>query len=133
MAITLHPDPGTILIADFSHHKVPEITKRRPVIVISPRFRQRDGLCAVVPCSTTPPKKTQPYHYKLSVIPALPAPYDHEQMWVKADLVYTVSFDRLFLPFIGKNANGVREYDIRHVTDIDINGIRDCVRAGLGL
>lgn len=133
MALNFHPDPGTILIADFGHHKVPEITKRRPVIVISPRLRQRDGLCTVVPCSTTVPRKMQPYHHKLTVVPALPYPYDHEEMWLKADLVYTLSFERLFLPFIGKNAKGDRIYDVRHISDNDLNDIRDCVRSGLGL
>ncbi|NII54373.1 uncharacterized protein YifN (PemK superfamily) [Lutibacter sp. SG786] len=75
----------------------------------------------------------QPYHHKLTVVPALPYPYDHEEMWLKADLVYTLSFERLFLPFIGKNAKGDRIYDVRHISDNDLNDIRDCVRSGLGL
>lgn len=133
MAISIHPAPGAILIADFGHNRVPEIVKRRPVIVISPRFRERTGLCAVVPCSTTAPRKMQPYHYKLIVAPSLPPPYDDEEMWVKADLVYTLSFERLSWPFSGKDGNGKRIYDMRHVSDIDFNGIQDCVRAGLGL
>ena len=99
MSIQFHPEPGTILICDFKGLNAPEMTKRRPVIVISPRFKHRTKLCTVVPLSTTVPSKIEPYHYKLNITPPLPEPYDANHAWVKADMLYTVAFDRLFLPF----------------------------------
>jgi hypothetical protein len=41
----------------------------------------------------------------------LPAPYDADYHWVKADMVYTLSFNRLFLLCTGKDLTGTREYD----------------------
>lgn len=133
MTLRFHPDPGTVVICDFDGLKQPEMTKRRPVVVISPRFRNRDDLCAVVPLSTTDPRKVCPYHHQLSFDPPLPAPYDKAMMWVKADMIYTVGFHRLFLPFMGKDQNGDRVYDVRHVTEADLQSIRQCVLHGLGL
>ena len=109
MAIKIHPEQGTIVVCDFEGFVSPEMIKRRPAIVISPRFRSRDRLCTVVPLSTTPPNPISPYHFKLHVIPVLPAPYNAGFHWVKADMVYTVSFQRLNLPFSGKDAAGRRQ------------------------
>lgn len=95
MSITFHPEQGTIVICDFTGFVVPEMVKRRPAVVISPRLRTRTGLCTVVPLSTTPPAPIAPYHCKLHVTPTLPKPYDAPYHWVKADMVYTVSFARL--------------------------------------
>lgn len=133
MAIQFHPDQGTILICDFTGFKEPEMTKRRPVIVVSPRFRRRKGLCSVVPLSTTAPNPPLLYHYKLHTNPPLPAPYNANEHWVKADMVYTVSFDRLFLPFDKKNTNGKRMYDVRVIDKLDLIKIQECIIHGLGL
>ena len=41
MALNFHPEPGMVLICDFTTgFRVPEIVKRRPVVVISPRRRR---------------------------------------------------------------------------------------------
>lgn len=133
MAIQFHPDPGTVLVCDFAGFRVPEMIKRRPVVVISPRFRQRDGLCTVVPLSTTRPRSVCDYHCNLTFDPPLPAPYNAPRMWVKADMLYAVSFDRLFLPVVGKDDSGKRMYDVRRVADEDLERIRGCVLNGLGL
>jgi uncharacterized protein YifN (PemK superfamily) len=63
MPLTYHPETGTILICDYNlggGFIEPEMVKRRPVVVISPRFRHRDWLCTVVPLSTT--HQVQPKH-----------------------------------------------------------------------
>lgn len=133
MAIQFHPEPGTILICDFNGMKAPEMVKRRPVIVISPRFKTRDRLCTVVPMSTLEPKKVQSFHYRLHTIPPLPEPYTSASHWVKADMLYTVSFDRLQLMTTGKDANGKRIYDQRVVDDADLTKIRSAVLHGIGL
>lgn len=56
--------------------------------------------------STTPPRPIKGYHMKLQTKPTLPHPYDSEFHWVKADMIYTVGFDRLFVPCDGKDAAG---------------------------
>lgn len=133
MAIKFHPDIGTIVICDFDGFKSPEMVKRRPVVVVSPRLRQRFGLCTIVPLSTTPPYPVAAYHYKLHVTPALPAPYDAPHHWVKADMFATVSFERLFLPCAGKDASGKRVYDIRTIDAADLRNIQTCLLHALGL
>jgi len=107
--------------------------KRRPVIVVSPRLRDRDGICTIVPLSTTAPRRVRDYHYRLTFDPVLPPPYSEPQMWVKADMLYAVSFDRLSLPFAGKDSNGKRIYDIRHISDEDLKAIRVAILNGIGM
>ena len=133
MGIQFHPEQGTILICDFKGFVPPEMIKRRPVVVVSPRLRKREGLCTIVPLSTTPPKEVAAYHFKLHVAPTLPAPYNSDFHWVKADMVYTVSFDRLFLPFGCKDGGGKRIYDVRVIDKADLLKIQQCLLHGLGL
>lgn len=133
MTIQYHPELGTILICDFKGLNTPEMTKRRPVIVVSPRFKHRTKLCTVVPLSTTAPTKVERYHYKLQISPPLPEPYGSSHAWVKADMLYTVAFDRLFLPFNKKNESGNRDYDVRVIDKLDLIKIQECMIFGLGL
>lgn len=132
MTIIFHPDPGVVLVCDYAGFKVPEMTKRRPVIVVSPRFRDRDKLCTVVPLSTTAPKRVCPYHCEIVFDPLLPEPYNSPRMWVKADMLCAVSFERLTLLAAGKDEEGKRIYDVRHISDEDLRRVRDCVLMGLG-
>lgn len=133
MSLPYHPEQGTIVICDFKGSIDPEMNKRRPAIVVSPRLRQRGRLCAIVPLSTTPPSQIMPYHYKLHVEPVLPEPYNARFHWVKADMIYTVSFDRLSLPFNGKDAGGKRNYDVRVIDKADLIKVQECILHGLGL
>lgn len=133
MAISIHPEPGTIVICDFDGYKPPEMVKRRPAIVVSPRLRERGGLCTVVPLSTTDPRKVMPYHHRLAVAPPLPHPYSSPHHWVKADMMATVAFERLSLPCAGKDSSGKRVYDIRVIDEADLRQIRVCLLHGLGL
>ena len=134
MAIHFHPEQGTILVCDFRGFVEPEMVKRRPVVVISPRLRNRSGLCTVVPLSTTQPAKVEPYHYRLHTAPCLPAPYVNSVHWVKADMLCTVSFERLFLMSHGtKDASGKRIYDQRVIDAADLLKIHAAVLHGIGL
>ena len=133
MAIHFHPEQGTIVICDFSGFVQPEMVKRRPAVVVSPRLRRRDRLCTIVPLSTTAPNPVAPYHFKLHVDPVLPKPYDASFHWVKADMLYTVSFDRLHLPFDRKDASGERKYDVRVIDESDLLKIQECMLHALGL
>ncbi|MFD2738235.1 type II toxin-antitoxin system PemK/MazF family toxin [Sulfitobacter aestuarii] len=65
-ALPFHPRAGQVLVADFRAFEVPEITKVRPVVVISPKLRFRAGLVTIVPVSTTAPRHSEPYCYRLS-------------------------------------------------------------------
>ena len=133
MAIKFHPEQGSILVCDFKGLQEPEITKRRPVLVISPKLKNRGRLCTVVPFSTTPPRPVEAYHCRLLMDQRLPLPYDNEWQWVKADLVYTVAFDRLSLMQVGKDAAGKRIYDQRVVPAEILQQVQHCLRCGLGL
>lgn len=134
MAIQFYPQPGTILICDFAGFVEPEMVKRRPVIVIGPRLRNRGNLVNIVPLSTARPGEMCPYHYKLHTVPPLPAPYDEAYHWVKADMVYTVGFQRLFVPQRGKDeATGKRQYEIRVLEKPELDAVLACVLHGLGL
>ncbi|WP_367281108.1 type II toxin-antitoxin system PemK/MazF family toxin [Sneathiella sp.] len=134
MALHIHPSPGTIVICDFTRAFVPpEMVKRRPAIVVSPRFRERESLCTVVPMSTTAPDPQMPYHYKLELNDPLPAPYNSTVQWVKADMVVTVSLHRLMMPYLGKDDEGKRIYDTRILSAKDFAAIQNCTRAALGL
>lgn len=108
MALQYHPKTGMILICNYNHNGFihPEMTKRRPVIVVSPKFRHRTNLCTVVPLSTTPPVVPQQYHYLLKIDPLLPCPFDHPEAWVKCDMVSCVSFERLDLIQLKRDKSG---------------------------
>ena len=133
MAIHSHPEIGTIVICDFKGFVPPEMVKRRPALVVSPRLRRRGKLCTIVPLSTSVPPDVAAYHFKLHVDPPLPPPYDSSFHWVKADMLYTVSFDRLDLPFNGKDPSGKRIYDVRVIDKADLIKIQECILHGLGL
>lgn len=90
-------------------------------------------MCTVIPLSTTPPNPIEAYHYKLHVDPVLPRPYNAPYHWVKADMVYTVSFDRLFLPFEKKDGTGKRVYDVKVIDKADLLKIQRCLLHGIGL
>ncbi len=134
MALSFHPEAGTILICDYDTGFVPpEMVKRRPVVVISPRFKHRTGLCSVVPLSTTNPVPPMPWHHRLAIEPPLPRPFDSATAWAKCDHVATVSFARLHLIRMGRGADGRREYRIGQVSGDDLAAIRRCVAEALGI
>jgi uncharacterized protein YifN (PemK superfamily) len=133
MSLQYHPEPGTIVVCNFHGFVAPEMVKKRPAVVISPRLRNRGNLCTIVPCSTSEPPRISSYHFKLHVDPPLPSPYDSSFQRIKADMVYTVSFDRLTLPFKGKDSSGKRIYDVRVIDKSDLIKIQECVLHGIGL
>ncbi|QGT77928.1 type II toxin-antitoxin system PemK/MazF family toxin [Guyparkeria halophila] len=133
MSLKFHPEEGAIVICDFSGFKKPEMIKRRPVVVVSPRFRSRSGLCTIVPLSTTKPLNRMPYHHVLHLDPPLPPPFDSVVNWVKADLLATVSFERLKMPFDGKDEEGRRRLVKRCVSTEDLDEIRECIKCVVGI
>lgn len=97
MALRFQPSPGTILNCDFAGYIVPEIVKTRQVVVIW-KHKTNAKLVYIVPLSTTPPHTPELAH-ELSClpIPRQGQPAD-TRIWVKCDMVYTVSTDRLSMP-----------------------------------
>jgi len=132
MPIRYHPKRGSILICDFTGFHSPEMTKRRPVIVISPKIKSRAGLCTVVALSATEPQPIEPFHCTIQIDPPLPFPYDKPQCWVKGDMLYTVSFDRLRFPF-QKNPQGKRIPIIQQISAQEMILVETCVLAGIGI
>lgn len=134
MILQYPPAVGTILRVDLNNgFAPPEMVKRRPCIVITPDTPDRRHLCAIVPLSTTAPKRMQPYHHRLVLADPLPFPYDAPVMWAKCDMVMSVGYQRLSLLFIKKNDAGKREYDTRILPEETMAEIRNCLRHALGL
>lgn len=131
MAIYRHPSAGQILICDFSSlsTKSPEMTKKRPVIVLSPRMR-RGNYCTVVPLSTTAPVPVQAWNMRLRV--NLPSPYTEPEVWVKGDMLYTISFERLYPFKAGKDEFGKRIYKSFEISADEMEQVWNCVFKGLG-
>lgn len=127
--------PGTLLLCDYSQGGFvpPEMVKRRPAIVVSPRLPHRDGLCAVVPLSTTAPDYALDYVVELTLMPALPSPFDSSRMWAKCDMIATVGFGRLDLFRSGRDQQGRRKYLTRRVDPETLERVLIGVRAGLGI
>ncbi|WP_200291341.1 type II toxin-antitoxin system PemK/MazF family toxin [Rhodospirillum rubrum] len=68
MSLKFPPTPGTIVICDDNTgFKAPEMVKERLAVVVSPRLPYRDGLCTVVPLSTSPPRAGIRYQCKVAL------------------------------------------------------------------
>lgn len=134
MPIREHPLIGTMLLCDFNAgFKEPEMIKRRPCVVISPKIAARPLLCTVVALSTEPPSRVMPYHQQIDLQPELPEPWESNGVWVKGDMVNAVGFHRLDFFRIGKDARGKRQYLYSPLTNDNIKIIRSCVLKAIGL
>ena len=97
MGLRFQPSPGTILNCDFAGYIVPEIVKTRQVVVVW-KHKSNAKLVYVVPLSTTPPHAPQ-LAVQLPGLPiARPGQDPETKIWVKCDMIYTVSTDRLSMP-----------------------------------
>lgn len=134
MGIQFHPGQGTVVICDYSTgFIIPEMVKRRPVIIICKPRQHRPRLCTVIPLSTTPPNPVEDYHAEIRLPFALPAPFDAETQWIKGDMVNTVSFDRLDLIRLGKDKDGNRRYLTKPIGDELMAIVQRCFLAGVSL
>lgn len=87
-----------MLLCDFRDQEPPEITKQRLAVVINGRLPHRTGLCSVIPLSTTPPHAGVKYQCKIELPEEVKA-YPGTIKWAKADMIATVSYKRLSLPY----------------------------------
>jgi mRNA interferase MazF len=124
--LKFHPRAGTLLMCDFRGMIIPEITKKRPVIVVSPRLAYRNKLAMIVPLSTTPPDHQQPFQVRLS---RNYHPNEAEELpvWAKCDLVCSVSFTRLDRFSIAN-----RTFIAPEVSDLDLQAVRQGILNALG-
>ncbi len=54
-------------------------------------------------------------------------------MWVKADMLYTVRFERLDLIRTGRDYLGKRKYLMKQISTQQLTEVRKCILHGLGM
>lgn len=132
MSITFYPDQGSILICDFNTgFNPPEIVKKRPVVVVSPR-RNNFQVCIVVPLSKTPPNPIEKHHHLLG-LSSLPKSLKSRGSWAKCDMLMTVSLGRLDRIIDGRGPNNARKYIVGKVTPEDFKAIKIGILYAVGL
>jgi mRNA interferase MazF len=130
MPLLFHPEPGSIVICDFSTgFRPPEMVKIRPVVIVSRRRRHGSGLVTVVPLSSTAPDPIEGWHYCL---PSGIYPPARSQMWAKCDMVATVALDRLDRVKV-RDHEGKRSYQIFQVGAEQLASIRAGIKVALDL
>lgn len=133
MSLTFHPAQRTVLICDYTTGFIsPEMVKKRPVVIISPRPRHQKQLCTVVPLSTTQPNPIEGFHHQLNPL-SLPSNLAKQPTWAKCDMLATVSLARLDRIKVGRDINGKRLYVNHRVIDEDFEAILKGVLIALGL
>jgi len=94
MPLGFFPRAGQVFVCDFGSFEAPEMTKKRPVIVISPRLPYRSEIVTIVPISTTAPKHDLPFVVRLSQNYHPTEPRDMPT-WAKCDMVTNLALHRL--------------------------------------
>ncbi|MEZ8719356.1 type II toxin-antitoxin system PemK/MazF family toxin [Vibrio splendidus] len=132
MAIKFSPKVGQILMCDFYGLRQPEMVKNRPVLVVGTK---PDGhqLVTVVALSTVAPEKPQNYHMQLedNQLPRNKF-FSRGTTWVKADMIYTLSFERFNYVSLGVD-NGKRVYFKNRLGRESMKKVYSCVLHGLHL
>jgi len=134
MPIQFPPKAGQVLICNYNTgFKEPEMVKERLAVVVSPRLPHRDHLCTVVPLSTTPPRAGLKYQCKVELPFTAPHPYEGQFKFAKADMLATVAYSRLSMPYDGKDQGGKRKY-LKIVLDQgELQKVHTCILHALGL
>ncbi|MEL7656535.1 MAG: type II toxin-antitoxin system PemK/MazF family toxin [Bacillota bacterium] len=131
MPLQYPPNRGEIVVGDFNNLLPNEMTKIRPCVVISPRYQTRSNLVTVVCLSTTEPDTIMDYHDKLEFNPPLSPKFSSRFMWIKGDMLYSISLTRINRPHI-MLPNGKRDYPIRMLESEEMNKVMKCVLCGIG-
>lgn len=136
MSLTYPVKPRTILLCDYSlgGFRAPEMVKRRPAVVVTGALPRRNNLHTVVPLSGTESDPRNLYHCKIDLAEPLPEPFGEKVWWVKADMIATVSFERLDLFRTKRDQYGRRKYLTNlKVSEAQFDQILDSIRHALGL
>jgi len=102
--LTYQPKIGSVIFCDYRGFVVPEMVKKRPVIVVS-KHRDNSRLLLVVPISTTQPIILRNYHLEIDAH-FCSNHLSGKKSWVKCDMINMVSLDRLHL--VRANQTGQR-------------------------
>ncbi|MBI1326685.1 MAG: hypothetical protein GC136_03480 [Alphaproteobacteria bacterium] len=135
MSIKFPPLPGTILRCDFHAFKVPEMTKSRPVIVLSPKIKNvaRTTLL-VVPLITTEPNPLHNFHMQVTLPGNIIPEGLSRKCWLKGDMVYALSLSRLDFYHFGRDKiSGKRHYYTERFIGEDLYRIRKAVMHAVGI
>ena len=134
MALLFHPKIGDVLVCAFPECLYePEITKIRPVVVVTRQHKGRPKLCTVVPLSTTAPDPILDYHVRVNE-QGLPLSLRSQETWAKCDMLYTLCIDRLDRVRAGRDrATGQRIYETGRLSIEEIAKVRRAVSFALGL
>ena len=130
MSLSFPPRIGSVLVCDFGGFVEPEMVKRREVVVVG-RSRPDQRLVTVVPLSTTAPRREEAYHHRLARNPR-PNDDPEKTVWAKCDMIYTLSTRRMDLHYT-RTRRGGRQHALVKVCDEDLEQVRRCVAASLGL
>lgn len=128
MGLKFQPKVGSVVVCDFRGMVVPEIVKKRPVIVVA-RNRFNSQLVTVVPISTTVPVPARGYHHALRQNP-IPG-NEHISCWVKCDMINVVSLERL--DRIKEAGWGRNKYIIPTIERDEFELIKLAIIHGLGM
>lgn len=109
------------------------MVKRRPAVVLAGALPGRVNLHTVVPLSGTESPEDRLYHCKIELPQPLPHPFSETVWWVKADMIATVSLDRLDLFQTERDQYGKRKYlTTLKVSEEQFETIHLAVRHALG-
>lgn len=135
MGLQYPPQLGLVVICDYSTgFRKPEMVKERLAVVVSQRLPHRDGLCTVVPLSTTPSRAGIKYQCKVELPFEAPAPYPGKIKWAKADMLATLCYDRMGLPYTGRDKlTGKRKYLKIILAEDELKKIRHAMLHALSL
>ncbi|EPI2684581.1 type II toxin-antitoxin system PemK/MazF family toxin [Vibrio cholerae] len=131
LAIKYSPKVGQILMCDFSGFREPEMVKTRPVLVIGTRPNGHN-LVTIVALSSTEPDKRQSYHLPLDDNHLPRHKFFKGNTWVKGDMIYTLSFDRLSYVCLGSE-NRKRMYFQNRLSREVMKEVYSCVLNGINL
>ncbi len=133
MALRFQPQFGQVLICDFpKEFAPPEMIKRRPVVCISPKLRNRFGIATVVPLSTTAPAHKSDFNVEVALEHPISPAYPELTCWAKCDMLYTFSWSRLNAPKTGW-CEGTRQYNFLILPPGTMCEIMTGVLAGMGI
>jgi len=135
MPLKFPAPPGTILRCNFHTFKEPEMTKSRPVIVLSPLLQNHSRTTLLVAAlSTTEPNPRHSYHLKVA-FPGQTLPKDLiRECWLKGDMVYSLCLSRLdFYHFDRDKSTGKRVYYKDRFSGETLFNIRKAIMYAIGL
>lgn len=135
MSLKFPPKPGLIVICNYNTgFREPEMVKERLAVVVSPRLPHRDGLCTVVPLSTSPSRSGIRYQCRIELPCDAPAPYEGVIKWAKCDMLATLAYGRMQLPFTGRDkVTGKRKYLQIVLPGEELARVREAMLHALGL